>query len=755
MAQNREILQAKERARHFSSWFNTKVKPYLHGRYQLESDKWQKELDLIHDLLASPTRLRIALVGTTGAGKSTFLNAVLGQEVLPVSVMQPCTAFVTAVTYSPGSSYKVEVHYCTRREWQRDLESLIAAMFPGDSDGDGDSQGESRRLIETAKKRIYAVYGIPIDEELDPLTILDRVLPDEAERVLGSDPFPEFRFSDPKEMSTFLRQHIRGESALWPLIKQVNISGPYEWLSGGLELVDLPGLNDPNEARVEVTRDYLRTSPFIWVVFSMVRGLTEDIRRILGEEKLLRTLVLNGNYGALSLIGTKADDIDVNIAPQLNLSEECSTEELIAAYREQTAAEARLQLEQMVRDLATKTDEGETLTRMIQVAREIRVHATSASAFIRLMGFARLRRDYGISDPDDTGIPGVHRHLEEIGRQAGVAFNAQTAIRRLDQLSDEIVFFFRANSQVPSSQMDRARTEFQRERDNYCRSVRSAQTDAANRLRARREQFLEKLAPILEASTQGVQRTTEGWQAINWATLRAIVNRDGCFRSPSTRRSYDLNEDLTAPLLTQLPVRWEQYFTDELGRVTSEFVLRLSESGRDFCEKIRLIIRLIFERENEASIEDQLRWFDEKISLVSNSATSRVIGVVRERRSELASKIPLIARGLLQPAYDASKEERGKGMKRRILGHLTPAALQSSKPIYDTIQSDLVEGLGDLEAVITGMYAELAQTAEEQARMVAHNASVDAGEESNETDPRVAEILESVPALSDLLEATA
>ena len=41
-------------------------------------------------------------------------------------------------------------------------------------------------------------------------------------------------------------------------MKEVNVSGPYACLAGGLEFVDLPGLNDPNEARVEVTREYLR-----------------------------------------------------------------------------------------------------------------------------------------------------------------------------------------------------------------------------------------------------------------------------------------------------------------------------------------------------------------------------------------------------------------------------------------------------------------------------------------------------------------
>ena len=243
-------------------------------------------------------------------------------------------------------------------------------------------------------------------------------------------------------MQAYLKKLIRGESSPWPLVKQVNVSGPYPCLAGGLELVDLSGLNDPNEARVEVTREFLRTSPFVWVVFSMVRGLTEDIQRILREEKLLRTLVLSGTYGSLSLVGTKSDDIDTNIADQLGLPDDCTAAELVSAYRDQTVNEARTQLEQMVRDLASHNEGGETLTRMIEVARRVRVHATSARGYNKLVGVGRLRKDYGITDVNETGIPGVHEHLADIGRQAGAVFNARTALNRLDRLRDEITFFF-------------------------------------------------------------------------------------------------------------------------------------------------------------------------------------------------------------------------------------------------------------------------------------------------------------------------
>jgi hypothetical protein len=736
------LVLARNATESFSRWFEETVLHLAASAHPLELASWRKELGLIRSLVEDPDRVRIALIGTTGAGKSSLLNAILGQEILPVGVMEPCTAFVTTVSHSAEPGYRVNVNFCTRKEWEEDLDTFIAALQPGDNSDDGDGRGEAKRLMEAARKRIQAVFDVEIDEGFDPDELSKRRLPDEVERIFRSGSSEKLEFNDSREMLSYLRKLIRGESPLWPLLKQVNITGPYECLAGGLELVDLPGLNDPNAARVEVTRGFLRTSPFVWVVFLMMRGLSKDIKEILGEEKLLRSLVLSGSYHALSLIGTKADDIDSSAAEQLGLSEDCEIHELIAAYRQQTVAAARKQLEVMVRDLALESDRGETLNRMIAMARGVRVHTTSASAYCKIKKIGRLRKDYGIEDEEGTGVPGIHDHLTEIAREVGAGYNAQTALNRLDQLRDEIAFFFRAKVQTLSPEVEQARTRIQQERDDFCAAIQINHNRANERLKAYRERFLEKLEPFFTTSVKGIQRATERWRGIHWATLRAIVRNNGSFKSPSTGRSYDFNEDLAEPLLAQLPVSWEQYFTDDLGRVTGEFVVQVTESGKSFCDKARLIIDLLFKRQDDR-LESQLTWFQDKVSLLAQAAKDRVVAAVRERRTDLAARMPLVARGRMQPSYDKAKAESGTGMRRRILDHLEPAAIESAQPVFGTIQTDLLEGLKDLEIIIVGMFRDLTQAAEEQARIVAHNANIDVDEAS--IDPAIAALLRSIP----------
>lgn len=736
------LTEAKQALAIFDKWMDTNVQPVASRLYPLELAEWRKELDLIRGQMERPDRVRIALVGSTGAGKSTFLNAVLGQEVLPVGVMQPCTAFVTLVRQSETPGFTVGVEFCSRDEWRAEVESFAAFITPGDDESTS-GDGESKRLIDASRKRIQAVLGDQVDQGISPEALLALPLPAEAETIFDGGAVQAHRFDEASEMIQYLRQLIRGESTLWPLVKQVSISGPYDCLAGGLELVDLPGLNDPNAARVEVTREFLRTSPFVWVMFPMVRGLTQDIKMILGEEKLLRTLVFSGTYRALTLIGTKADDVDTNIAPQLGLDDDCSMPELIREYCRQTTAEAREQLVQMVRDLATAADQGETLTRMLDLASHVAVHTTSASAYMKLQGIGRLRKDYGLDDIEDTGIPAVHSHLRAIAREAGAELNANMARRRVEQLGAEIAFFFRATAQAATPAAAEARQRIQEEMTKFATAIGTAQEHAKLKLELYRENFLGKIKPLLTSSVQGVRKMCQSWGGIHWATLRAIVQRDGKFKSPSSAKYYDFNEDLTEPLMGQLPVTWERYFTDDLGRVTEGYVIKVTEGGTDFCERAQLIVDLVFHR-RDPLMEQQLAAFRDKIKLLTQESQSRLTAAVTQRRTELAVKIPLVAHGYMMPAYASAKAEAGSGMKGRILATLEGTAVRSAPPIYDTIQTDLLDGLRDLDAAMLGLYKQLAESAREQAEHVAHNSGIDIDEAS--INPEIKAILDSVPS---------
>lgn len=341
----------------------------------------------------------------------------------------------------------------------------------------------------------------------------------------------------------------------------------------------------------------------------------------------------------------------------------------------------------------------------------------------------------------------MHAHLAEIAERKGGISAADTAKTRIQQLSDEIAFFMRAQAQPRTQVVADARGRLQREREQFGASLRKAHQDAKSALAVRREQFVGTIDPMLARSVSEVRRSTEAWGGMHWATLRATVQRDGYYKSPSTGHLYDFNSDLAEPLLTQLPAAWERYFTDDLGRIAERFLIEVREGGKGFCSRVRLIVELLFQH-SDARMEEQLAWFEEKLELLAADGRTRILTKVRERRTELAEQMPRAALSRMRPAYQAAKDESGSGMKGRILNRISSAALASARPIFETIQRDLVEGLGDLESILTGLLTQLSGAAEDQARIVAENANIDVGKSAE--DPDIRRILDARPSQEDL-----
>ncbi|MCA9421182.1 MAG: hypothetical protein KC592_09195, partial [Nitrospira sp.] len=137
--------------------------------------------------------------------------------------------------------------------------------------------------------------------------------------------------------------------------------------------------------------------------------------------------------------------------------------------------EVHRQLIQMIRDLPSCWDERDTIERMMEMAGNVKIHTTSANAYMKLNRIGRLRKDYGLTKEEETGIPGIHQHLTEIGQEIGAEFNAEMALKRINQLSDEIAFFFRATGKDETPKVEQARSRFHQEKEKFSAKIREAQ----------------------------------------------------------------------------------------------------------------------------------------------------------------------------------------------------------------------------------------------------------------------------------------
>lgn len=718
-------------------WLTTTVAEATRPEWKPHLESWLQEARRLRETMSTREVVRVAMVGTTGAGKSSLLNAVLGAEVLPVGVMEPCTAFVTRVVRSDDQRFHTTISYSSADEWETEIVRLQSAFGSGESENGPDSNDEGGRLRRAAEKRLRAVYGDKVKLTEAAGRLWGPLLPDEAARVLDLDGPERTSFATGKDMLAHVKKLVRGESCLWPLVKEVKIEGPFAPLPASLEIVDLPGLNDPNEARIEVTRSYLQSCPNVWVVFPMVRGLTDDIHRILRDERVFQRMVLNGTYHGLCLVGTKADDVDANVADQLGLDEGAAHTDLVHEYCKRTKQKAREQLRSLVHELNRHAQDQGTIQHMLEVVDRLPVHTTSSEEYRRMRKIGRTNKAHLLASEDDTGIPGLHELLARIAAGSDSGHRALNTISQVTRLVEEVLLFFRGRTRPAGASMERFQQHVTGKLAGYAQAIAAERDAATRRIEDRQKAFMGRVAGLLDATTHSARKVTSQWTGIHWATLRAVVHRDGNFRS-SSGRNYDLSSEVADCLVQHLPVAWERFFTEDLGTIVDEFGVRITEKGEAFCNLVEQALELCLG--SKVGLEQSVGWFREKVRLLVDESRNRVIGQARERRSELADGIYTVAKKQMQATFNECRREQGPGMKQRILDRLLPAALAAVKPLFETMRQDLVESLAGLQSAIVGILLQVSEAATEKGRTLADNSAIDA---KQAVDPAIARVLAS------------
>ncbi|KIW97825.1 uncharacterized protein Z519_01409 [Cladophialophora bantiana CBS 173.52] len=304
-----------------------------------EVTRWAESIDKIQSQ-AGRSRTVIGVVGATGAGKSSVINAMLDEErLVPTNCMRACTAVVTEISYNyqEGAPFKAEVEFISKQDWRKMLNVLFQDLLDQSGQVSRECTNEDSES-GVAYAQVKAVYPRLTREEMTEVPI-DKLMehPNVAclgtKRSIESEDAMSFykqlqRFVDSKEKTTGVKERVEKEKKpreqeYWPLIRVVKLYVKAPALATGAVIVDLPGVHDSNQARAAVAKDYMKQCTGLLIVAPITRAVDDKSAKTLLGDSFKRQLKMDGGLSSVTFICSKTDDISITEAQDsLGLEEE-------------------------------------------------------------------------------------------------------------------------------------------------------------------------------------------------------------------------------------------------------------------------------------------------------------------------------------------------------------------------------------------------------------------------------------------------
>ncbi|XP_069380711.1 nuclear GTPase SLIP-GC-like isoform X1 [Paralichthys olivaceus] len=256
--------------------------------------------------LETRKREQVGVFGKTGAGKSSLINAIIGEKnLLPSGSVSTCISVVFKVEANNDSSkYEAEIEFIKKEDWKDEL-WLCKTFLEDDDDVDDDDE---------ARAKLTALYrgdwkSKSVEDLMDNKYFkgIHEFLTSNK-KTLKCDSAIELRERFVKYISAS-NEGEDGGRQYWPLVKCVTVRVPGKDLLKQVILVDLPGNGDRNKSRDKMWKKIVGSCSTVWIV--------ADINRAVAEKEAWEILEnasgLMGNGGEcqrIHFICTKSDNID-------------------------------------------------------------------------------------------------------------------------------------------------------------------------------------------------------------------------------------------------------------------------------------------------------------------------------------------------------------------------------------------------------------------------------------------------------------
>ena len=198
---------------------------------------------------------KVLVIGSFKNGKSSFINSLLGEEILP-AYSTPCTAVINEIKY--GEKPKAIMHF---KSEVTDYEDSYLLKIPE----------YIRKHIESYSTEKIPPIEIPWDDLEDYVVI--PVETENQERGIQESPY-----------------------------EKVELFYPLELLKNGIEIIDSPGINE-SETHTRIAQNYVRNADAVIFIFNALSPFTK------AEQDFLDKEILNRGFNDIIYVVNRFDQL--------------------------------------------------------------------------------------------------------------------------------------------------------------------------------------------------------------------------------------------------------------------------------------------------------------------------------------------------------------------------------------------------------------------------------------------------------------